>query len=174
MRPLTTLAFLFILAGTGLAKSPVGDWQAVQQDIPRGWQITVVTSFTFPCIFEQADKDELVCQALQRNRRDSEAGEIHLRRNRIREIRAERRDGADMLAGAAGGGGLGAVLGAVLVAGGRGPSAYLLGLGGASIGAHSGRDLHILHGKVIYRRMPTDKETGELPPPAQTSARTSP
>jgi hypothetical protein len=61
-----------------------------------------------------------------------------------------------MLAGAADGGGLGAGLGAVLVAGARGPSAYMLGLGGASLGARSGRNRHIVHAKVICRRPKTD------------------
>jgi hypothetical protein len=49
------------LTAAAFAKGPVGDWQTVQQDIPRGWQITVVTAFTFPCIFEQANEQELVC-----------------------------------------------------------------------------------------------------------------
>jgi hypothetical protein len=138
------------------AKTTVGDWQSVRQDIPRGWQITVVTSFTFPCTFEQADDDELVCRPLQRNLEAPETDKIRIRRDRIREIRVERREGANMLAGAAGGGGLGAVLGAVLVAGARGPSAYLLGLSGASVGARSGRNLHIVHAKVIYRRPKVD------------------
>lgn len=164
------LTFLFLFTGAGFAKAPIGDWQAVQQDIPRGWQITVATSFTFPCIFERADKDELVCQPLNRGRL-SDPDEIHLRRDRIREIRVERRDGANMLAGAAGGSGVGAILGAVLISGARGPSAFLLGLGGASMGARSGRDLHLLHGKVIYPRT-IDKQPGE--PPSSPSARTSP
>jgi len=173
MRQLTTLAFVFLLTGTGFGKAPVGDWLAVQQDIPRGWQISVATSFTFPCIFERAAKDELVCQPLRRGRRDSEPDEIHVRRERIREIRVERRDGANMLAGATGGGGLGAILGAVLVSGAPGPSAYLLGLGGASMGARGGRGLHILHGKVIYRRTIAEKQTSELAC-SSSSARTSP
>ena len=50
----------FLLAGSSFAKEPVGDWQTVQNDIPRGWQITVVTAFAFPCIFEQANDKELV------------------------------------------------------------------------------------------------------------------
>ena len=57
-----------------------------------------------------------------------------------------------MLAGAGRGAGLGSVLGALLIPGARGPSAYLLGLGGASLGSHQGRSVHMLHGTVIYRR----------------------
>jgi hypothetical protein len=65
MRNLIVLLLLsFLLAGSSFAKEPVGDWQTVQNDIPRGWQITVVTSFTFPCIFEQPNDKELVCEQL--------------------------------------------------------------------------------------------------------------
>lgn len=151
-KSLALLCAGILIALPALAKTPVGDWQVVQQDIPRGWQIIVVTSLTFPCIFDRATQDELFCKPARRNRDTSESADIELRRERIREIRVERREGANMLAGAAGGGGLGAILGALLVGAARGPSAYAFGLGGGSIGAHSGRDLHILHGKVIYRR----------------------
>ena len=116
------IVFFVTLVPLSFAKAPTGEWQVVQQDIPRGWQITVVTSLTFPCIFAHATPDELVCNPIRRNA--NEMGEIHVRRERIREIRVERREGANMLAGAAGGGGLGAVLGALLVPGGRGPSAW--------------------------------------------------
>jgi hypothetical protein len=143
---LTTTAFCS-------AKNPVGDWQAVRFDIPQGWQITVVTSFTFPCIFESATEDELICGPLQRPQRTSASHETHIRRDRVREIRVERRDGANMLAGATGAGGLGAGLGAIAAAGSRGSSAYALGLLGAGMGARTGRGLHILRGKVIYRRL---------------------
>jgi hypothetical protein len=110
-RPLITILMNLTVTAACLAKTAVGDWQSVQQDIPRGWQITVVTSFTFPCIFEQADDEELICRPLQRNREAPETDKIRLRRDRIREIRVERREGAKMLAGAADGGGLGAGLG---------------------------------------------------------------
>ncbi len=158
---LTTTAF-------SLARSPIGDWQAVREDIPHGWGIEVVTSMTFPCLFDRATADELICTPIQRARSDSDAGSIHLRRDRVREIRVEKRDGANLLAGAVGGGGLGSVLGALLVAGARGPSAYMFGLGGASIGARSGRNLHILHGKVIYRRPEIGKSEIHIPSTTKT------
>jgi hypothetical protein len=139
------------LTAAAFAKGPVGDWQTVQQDIPRGWQITVVTAFTFPCIFEQANEQELVCEQLH-HRWGSENNDIHVRRERIHEIRVEKREGANMFAGAIGGGAAGVLLGAVLVAHAAGPAALLLGMGGAGMGADTGRGLHILHGKVIYRR----------------------
>jgi hypothetical protein len=89
----------------------------------------VVTAFTFPCIFEKASAEELICEPPQCKRTACDSDEIHVARERIREIRVERREGANMLAGAAGGGGLGAVLGALLVAGGRGPSGLHLWAG---------------------------------------------
>jgi hypothetical protein len=169
MRKLTFLLFMtFLLAGSSFAKEPVGDWQTVQNDIPRGWQITVVTAFTFPCIFEQANDKELVCEQLH-HRWGSENNDIHVLRDRIREIRVEKREGANMLAGGIGGGVAGALLGAVLVAHAMGPAALLLGVGGAGMGANTGRGLHILSGKVIYRR-PEVKGTskGEQPSPSVT------
>ena len=152
MRKLTLLLLMtFLLAGSSFAKEPVGDWQTVQNDIPRGWQITVVTAFAFPCIFEQANEQELVCEQLH-HRWGSENNDIHVRRERIHEIRVEKREGANRFAGAIGGGAAGVLLGAVLVAHAAGPAALLLGMGGAGMGADTGRGLHILHGKVIYRR----------------------
>jgi hypothetical protein len=140
-----------LLIATAFAKDPVGEWETVQHDIPRGWQITVVTAFAFPCIFQQANDKELVCEQLH-HRWGSENNDIHVLRDRIREIRVEKREGANMLAGAAGGGIAGALLGAVVVSRAMGPAALLLGMGGAGMGANTGRGLHILHGKVIYRR----------------------
>lgn len=173
-RLIMLLSLAMLTAITTFAKTPIGDWQAVQLDIPRGWQITVVTAFTFPCIFEKASAEELICEPPQCKRTACDSDEIHVARERIREIRVERREGANMLAGAAGGGGLGAVLGALLVAGGRGPSAYIFGLGGASLGAHRGRDVHILRGKVIYRRDAGDHELPSTQKNVEATARRSP
>jgi len=152
------LLMTFIVTASSFAKGPVGDWQTVQQDIPRGWQITVVTTFAFPCIFQQANDNELVCEQLH-HRWGAENNDIHVRRDRIHEIRVERREGANMLAGAAGGGAAGALLGTVLVAHAMGPAALLLGMGGAGMGASTGQGLHILHGKVIYRRAESDESS---------------
>jgi hypothetical protein len=153
MRKLTMLLLMtLIVTAYCFAKDPVGDWQTVQQDIPRGWQITVVTAFAFPCIFQQASDNELVCEQLH-HRWGAENNDIHVRRDRIHEIRVEKREGANMLAGAVGGGMAGALLGAVVVTHAVGPAALLLGMGGAGMGANGGRGLHILHGKVIYRRL---------------------
>jgi hypothetical protein len=151
-KPHIFLLTLLALSVSALAKPAVGDWQVVKEELPRGWQITVVTQFAFPCIFEQANNEELICQPLRRDRLDSDSREIHVRRERIREIRVERQDGANMLAGAAGAGAAAAGFGAIAASGARGRSAYFFGLLGAPLGARYGRDVHILRGKVIYRR----------------------
>ncbi len=153
------ICLLSLFATTVFAKSPIGDWQSVE-DIPTGWQITVVTTFTFPCIFVRASDSELVCGELDRHAHVSDSDEIHVRRGAIREVRVEKRNGANSLAAAGLGGGLGAGFGGIAVAGARGPAAYLLGTMGAMIAARKGHDTHLLRGKVIYRAtLPTAGET---------------
>ena len=149
-KTLTLILLICTCATASLGKSAVGDWEAVQQDVPTGWPIIVVTSMTFPCIYESANDQELVCKRLDRV--SSKNAEIHIRRERVHEIRVEKRQGANMLAGGAAGAGLGSALGALLIPGGRVPAAYALGLGGASLGARHGGETHILRGKVIYLR----------------------
>ncbi len=95
---------IWTCANVSFGKSPVGDWQAVVQDIPTGWQIIVVTSMTFPCVFESANERELVCRRLDRANEDE--AEIQIRRERIHEIHVGKRQGANMLAGGAAGAGL--------------------------------------------------------------------
>jgi hypothetical protein len=171
------IAMAMALTTASFAKSPSHDWQALQ-DIPRGWQITVVTAFTFPCVFDRATNDELICESLQNNRASSDSREIRVRRDRIREVRAERRDGANMLAGSAFGGGAGAGFGAIIAGGPGGGPAYLFGTLGAMLGVHAGRDIHTLRGKVIYRASQTvsPANTSAAPSPNEPSAigRTSP
>jgi hypothetical protein len=171
------IAMNLALTTTALAKSPTNDWQAVQ-DIPGGWQITVVTTFTFPCVFDRETTDELICEALQNNRTASDPREIRVRRDRIREVRVERRDGANMLAGSAFGGGAGAGFGAIIAAGSRGGPAYLFGALGAMLGAHAGRDIHTLRGKIVYRAnqtvSPANTSAEPLPNQHSVIGRTSP
>jgi hypothetical protein len=172
--PLLLASFLAFSAGIAFAKSPAGDWQSVQ-DIPAGWQITVVTTFTYPCIFESADTDELTCRQLDRYGSGADLPEIHVPRSRVREIRVEKRGGANRLTAAGLGGGVGAGFGALAVPGARGPAAYLLGTMGAVMGARAGQNTHLLRGKVIYRPYPgtmPGKNRGSTVP--QASARTSP
>src|SRR6266700_2769596 len=87
-------SFLTLFTTTVFAESPVGDWQSVE-DIPTGWQITVVTTFTFPCIFARASDSELVCGQLDRHSHVRDSDEMHVRRGAIREIRVEKRNGAN-------------------------------------------------------------------------------
>src|SRR5713226_4565884 len=162
MRRLLILLSAVCLFNTiAFARSPVGDWQSVQ-DIPSGWQITVVTGFTFPCIFVRASDDELICENLQPGWAASDPREVHVHRDRIREIRVERRDGANMLAGSALGGSAGAGFGAIAAASSKGAPAYLFGAVGAMLGAHMGHNIHILRGKVVYR--------SDVPPSTQKKA----
>jgi len=148
--PLLLIPLLALFTSTVFAKSPIGDWRSVE-DVPTGWQITVVTTFTFPCIFVRASDSELVCGQLDRHAHVSNSDEIHVRRGAIREIRVEKRNGANSLAAAALGASAGAGFGAVAAPGARGPAAYLLGTMGAMIAARKGNDTHLLHGKAIYR-----------------------
>ena len=167
-------SFLTLFTTAVLAKSPVGDWQSVE-DIPTGWQITVVTTFTFPCIFARASDSELVCGQLDRHSHVTDSDEIHVRRGAIREIRVEKRNGANSLAAAGLGGGIGAGFGAIAIAGARGPAAYLLGTMGAMMGARKGNDTHLLRGKVIYRApVPSAEETNRSSTVQVSNARIAP
>src|SRR3989449_5137736 len=97
--------FLVLFTTTVYAKSQIGDWQSVE-DIPTGWQITVVTTFTFPCILARASDSELVCGQLDRHSHVKDSDEMHVRRGAIREIRVEKRNGANSLVAAGLGGGI--------------------------------------------------------------------
>src|SRR5438067_891414 len=167
-------SFLILFTTIVFAKSPVGDWPSVE-DIPSGWQITVVTTFTFSCIFEKASDNELICSQLDRRADVSDSHQIHVRRDRIREIRVEKRNGANSLAAAGLGGGVGAGFGGIAVAGARRPAAYLLGTMGAMMGARKGNDTHLLRGKVIYRApVPTAGENNRSSTVQVSNARIAP
>lgn len=144
---------MLLLAGISWAKTPSSDWQVVE-DIPTGWRIAVVTEFTFPCVFVHATADELVCRIPRRRWDERDLPETRVRRDRIREVRVDRRNGANALTGAAIGGGTGAVFGAIASAGARGASAYGLGVVGVLLGARMGNDVHLLKGNVIFRASP--------------------
>jgi hypothetical protein len=75
-------------------------------------------------------------------------------RDKIRDVRLEHSDAANVATGAAIGGGIGAAIGASahnqsLT---RPGGALLFGTGGAIIGGFFGKDFPITHGKTIYRR----------------------
>lgn len=153
----TTLLFLVVTIGSlpCFAKTDLGDWQTVQQDVPRGWQIVVVTSMTFPCIFQSATDQELICESLERN----SSKEVRVRRERIHEIRVEKRNGANALAFGAAAGLAGAGIGALAA---KANSAYIFALAGSAMGARTGSHVHILRGKVVYRRaVPQQPSAGQ-------------
>lgn len=158
MRTLHVIFTVWLLAGISWAKAPSSDWDIVE-DIPTGWRIAVVTEFTFPCVFVRASADELVCRIPQRRWNEHDLPETHVRRDHVREVRVDRRNGANALTGAAVGGGTGAIFGAVANAGARGASAYGLGVVGVLLGARMGNDVHLLKGKVIFRASPVGQRT---------------
>src|SRR5205085_10338866 len=154
--------------------SPVGDWPSLEA-IPTRRQITVVTTFTFACIFARARDSELVCGQLDRRSHATDSDDVHVRRGAIREIRVEKRNGANSLAAAGLGGGIGAGFGGIAVAGARGPAAYLLGTMGAMMGARKGNDTHLLRGKASYRApVPNAGETNRSSTGEVSNARIAP
>src|SRR5215471_12621537 len=126
--------------------------------------MAVVTEFTFPCVFVRASADELVCRIPRRRWDEHDLPETHVRRDRIREVRVDRRNGANALMGGAVGGGTGAIFGAIANAGARGASAYGLGVVGVLLGARTGNNVHLLKGKVIFRASPSFKMDGARSP----------
>jgi len=150
MRTLLVIFTVWLLTGISWAKAPSSDWDVVE-DIPTGWRIAVVTEFTFPCVFVRATAEEMVCRIPQRRWDERDLPDTRVRRDRVREVRVDRRNGANALMGGAVGGGTGAIFGAIANAGARGASAYGLGVVGVLLGARLGNDVHLLRGKVIFR-----------------------
>lgn len=156
MRTLHVIFTVWLLAGISWAKAPSSDWDIVE-DIPTGWRIAVVTEFTFPCVFVRASADELVCRIPQHHWNECDLPETRVRRDHVREVRVDRRNGANALMGGAVGGGTGAIFGAIANAGARG--AYGLGVVGVLLGARMGNGVHLLKGKVIFRASPFGQRT---------------
>jgi uncharacterized protein YcfJ len=152
-KTISLLLTLPILASMALAQA--GDWQAVKHLQP-GTRISVqgASPFHLLCVFEHADDEQLVCELIRRGPRGASIPlERVYARKRIREVRLEHSDAANMTTGAAIGGGIGAALGASAGNGNtRVGGALLLGTGGALIGGFFGRDFPVAHGKVVYRR----------------------
>jgi hypothetical protein len=179
MRKLLMLLLLLTCSSAlSFGRSPDGSWQAVEA-MPPGWQITVVAGHKFPCIFVRATEDDLICGRLQRGWMMRDFPEIHFRRDQIREVRVDRGDDANILAGAAIGGGAGAAFGAIAAESSKGAAAFIFGTIGTALGARLCQNIHVLRGKVIYRSGPRGKEK-KLPKTVPTSseseltARTSP
>jgi hypothetical protein len=138
------------------ASAQTGDWQAVK-NLQPGTKISVQGGHSFHnlCIFEHATDEQLVCQHILRGPRGAFIpSERVYERKRLREVRVEHSDAANMATGAAIGGGIGAAIGASAGNGSltRGGTALLLGTGGAIISGIFGRDFPVAHGKVVYRR----------------------
>ena len=144
------LSTALLLASTAPAQT--GDWQAVKHLQP-GTKISV--HFRNLCVFEHATDEQMVCEhTLHGPRGAFFPSERVYERRKIREVRLEHSDTANIATGAAIGGGIGAAIGANASNGTltRGGSALLLGTGGALIGGIFGRDFPVTHGTVIYRR----------------------
>jgi hypothetical protein len=154
-----TKAIFFLLAAVLLASTApaqTGDWQAVKNLRP-GTKISVQYGRPFHnmCIFEHATDEQLVCERILRGfSRAFIPPQAVYERKKIREVRLEHSDAANIATGAAIGGAVGAAVGAGAGNGTltRGGSALLLGTGGALIGGAFGRDFPVAHGKVVYRR----------------------
>jgi hypothetical protein len=149
----TLAAALLLLASIAVAQT--GDWQAVK-DLRPGTKISVQYGhFHNLCIFEQATDEQLACDHVFHGPRGAFTPlERVYERNKIREVRLEHSDAANIATGAAIGGGIGAAVGAGNGNGAltRGGGALLLGGIGALIGGTFGRDFPVTHGKVVYRR----------------------
>jgi hypothetical protein len=157
MRDTRTISFLLaplLLASLAIAQQ--ADWQAVKNLAPDT-RISVRSEHPFHsmCIFQRATDEQLLCERILRgSSRLLIPPEAVYDRKKIREVRLEHSEAANVATGAAIGGGVGAAIGASARSGAltRSGGAFLLGTGGAIIGGFFGRDLPVTHGKVIYRR----------------------
>lgn len=166
MRLLKLVLLVAAMAQPLLAKDDISDWQNVK-DIPPGWRISVVSGRHIACIFVRATDEELVCGGLQRGWY-TDPREFHFRREMIREVRVDRGDAVNALAGAAVGGSLGAALGASNPHVDRGAMVPFFATIGAAIGLRAGRDCHIVRSKLLYQSHPSQKSRGQKAQPAAT------
>jgi hypothetical protein len=131
------------------------------KNLQPGTRISVRSDHLFirnTCFFLSATDDRLVCERAVHNRRSliipPLPREAVYERSRVREVRLERGEAANTMAGAGIGAGVGAALGGSTNNGTltRGGGALLLGGIGALVGGSFGREFPVIHGKVIYRR----------------------
>jgi hypothetical protein len=111
------LSAALLLASASLAQT--GDWQAVK-NLQPGTKISVRSASLFHnlCIFERATDEQLVCEHILHGPRGAFIPSEHVyERKRIREVRLEHSDAANMATGAAIGGGIGATVDASATSG---------------------------------------------------------
>ena len=145
---------LAVLLFASSAEAQTGDWRAVK-NLRYGSTISVEAERRVRCILRGVTDDQLVCERIQRGLIRIFPSEITFDRRNVREVRLEHSDDANAAAGAAIGAGAGAALGSVKTRNGsltRGGGALLVGTIGGLIGWFFGRDFHVLHGKIIYKR----------------------
>src|SRR6266851_4436315 len=129
-KPISLVFALFLL--TPMASAQTGDWQAVKSLQPDT-KISVQYSRPFRgiCIFERATDEQLVCEHIMHGPRGLIVpSEYVYERKRIREVRLEHSDTANIATGAVIGGGVGVAIGTSRGSG----TTLLLGTGGALIG----------------------------------------
>ena len=143
---------VLLFASSGQAQT--GDWRAVK-NLRYGSTISVEAERHVRCIFRGATDDDLVCGLIQHGLIRIGPSEITIDRRNVREVRLEHSDEDNAAAGAAIGAGVGAALGTVKTRNGsltrKGGALFIGGIGGI-IGHFIGRDVHVLHGKIIYKR----------------------
>ena len=137
-----------------------GDWQAVKNLTP-GTRISVRADHAFgrnTCFFLSATDDQLACERIRHARPRLIIPPVPSRavyeRSRVREVRLEHSEAANLMAGAGIGAGVGAAVGATANNGTvtRGGGAILLGAIGALVGGSMASEFPVIHGKVVYRR----------------------
>lgn len=168
MRALTIMLLVAAMTQPLLAQGDVSDWQNVK-DIPPGWRISVVSGRHVACIFVRASDEELVCGGLQRGWY-TDPREFHFRREMIREVRVDRGDGVNALAGAAVAGSIGAALGASNPHVDRGAIVPVFAVIGAAIGLRAGSDCHIVRSRLLYRSQPRQKSRSQKAQPVAIQA----
>ncbi len=151
---LVTFAQVFLLlASSAAASRRSGSWDAVKR-LHAGDYISVKTAFPFRtlCLFVRATGDELICSPIKRGPTRTIPDRLRFRRAKVREVRMERSDNANRAALGAIVGGAAATAAAINNPASRGFSAVIAGVMGSGIGGTIGGILHVLHGRIVYKR----------------------
>ena len=145
-RVIVTLTLL--IPALAIAQSR-GDWNAVRQ-IDRGTLITIQAQDKIRCEFVDATNDKLFCDQ-ERPFRSTDRRTID--RNDIREVRLELTEQNNAFVNGCIGGAAGLLAGALTQSRER-PGAVdpILVVAGATVGGVGFHRVHLLHGRVVYRR----------------------